>query len=161
MHIRLPTWATLALSLLAGVIAYLNQEVFSVPEPWHTLLTVGLTVLAALGIAPAVHGALRTALHLPYPAAISVSAALGTGAVALATIHINSILRSLLVGALTTLAGALVGPEASVVPVPVPAQRGAQGPSPLVGGSLTTSPPATTARPPSPEKPPPPPSPAP
>ena len=121
--LKIPSYVTLALSVLAGILAYLNQQTFGFAEPWHTLVTAGLAALATLGIAPAAHGALATALRLPYNVSLMLATAASSAAVGLATVSMDKTLRSVLVAALTAIAGMFGGTDLTSAkndPTPIP-----------------------------------------
>lgn len=115
-ELQLPSYVAITLSLVLGIIAYLNQQTFGFAEPWNTLVTAGIAAIAALGIAPAAHGALATVLKLPYNVAITFASIVSAAAVGLATVSMDAVVRAILVGALTALAGLLGG---TAFPTPV------------------------------------------
>jgi len=55
---------TTLLSLVAGVLAVLNQTSFDLVQPWKTALTVALVFLTGLGISPLTGPAFRNAFEV-------------------------------------------------------------------------------------------------
>ena len=108
--VRLPSWLTVSISALAGIVATVNVTSHPFSPRWSTAVTLGLTALATVGLGPLVHGRLAVVLHLPYRAALALGSGLGMATVGISTAAIDPALRGVLIGVLTALAGMLVGP---------------------------------------------------
>lgn len=120
-RLRIPTWATIALSVLAGVLSVLNITSFGFVAPWQNLVAVGLAALAALGIAPLTGPSLQTALHISHALALSLASLVSTAVVAVTTLSIDQTAKGIIAGVLTLLAGVLFGPAGGAAPAPAPA----------------------------------------
>lgn len=105
MKLNLPTWATTALALLAGLASVLNQTTFGFIQPWKSALTVGLVLVAGLGIGPLTGQAFRAALHLSQNVNTLIAAVLAAATVATTTLSLSTPLHAVLAGVLTVLAG--------------------------------------------------------
>lgn len=117
-RLGIPTWATVALSILAGVLSLLNLTTFGFGAPWQNLVAVGLAALAALGIAPLTGPGLQTALHISHALALSLASLVATAVIAVTTLSIDQTLKGVIAGILTLLAGVLFGPAGGSAPAP-------------------------------------------
>ena len=115
MKFNLPSILTTAASLVAGVLATLNQLVFHVGSNWYSAITVALVFISALGISPLFGGAwankFESVLHLPKQFSLAVSAALAAATVAVTTFHFDGTVKSAIVVTLTIFAGLGFAPE--------------------------------------------------
>ncbi len=134
MTLKVPSSATIVLSLLGGVLAVLNQTVLHLGSHWSTYITVGLVFLAGLGISPLVGKQFRSALHPSHQVSVIISAALSAAALVLTTINVSSGLKAILGGVLTFLAGIGFAP---IAPAPTPKPASAVTPGPPSAGSGT------------------------
>ena len=119
--IKLPSWLSVVLGAIAGILGGLNVATFGFGQPWSELVTFSCTGIAALGIAPLTHDALRNALHIPYPFALSVAGMLTTVNAGITATHWSNGAKGICVGLLTATAGALAGPEVPTPAKPTPA----------------------------------------
>ncbi len=110
MSLKLPTWATTALSLVAGALTVLNQTTFDLGSPWKVGLSVALVYLTGLGISPLVGNAFRNALGLSHGASVAISAVLSAAVLIITSVHMSTGLHAALVGIITVLAGVGFGP---------------------------------------------------
>jgi hypothetical protein len=82
--LKMPTWASAALSAIAGVLAVLNQ----VTVPWaagsdyKSYVTVALIFLGGLGISPLLGSAFKNVLHLPLWVSAIITSGLAAAGVA-------------------------------------------------------------------------------
>jgi hypothetical protein len=120
VKLNLPSWATVTLGAIAGILAVLNETVFSAGATWGAYITIALIFLAGLGISPLVGPAFRSALHLSAAVSILISSGLAALALALTTIHMSSALHAIL-GAALAFASAL-GFAPAVTPAVLPAK---------------------------------------
>ncbi len=118
--LRVPSWLTIGLSVVAGILSVLNVTTFGFAAPWQTVVTLALAALAALGISAATGPKLETILHLTHPASLAIAAVLSTLAVTITTLSINTTVKGILTGVVTVAAGVLCGPGPASVPVPAP-----------------------------------------
>lgn len=122
---KLPTWATIALSVLAGVLQLLNLTTFGFAPVWQEFVTIGVTALAAIGIAPLTGPALQNVLHITHAAALALASIFTTASVAVTQINgLGSTAQGIIVGVLALIAGVLfgaVGPTVTPAPAPAPA----------------------------------------
>lgn len=109
--VKLPSSVTLVLSAALGILSGLNVATFGLGAPWTQLVTFGCAALAAVGITPLAHQALRNVLHLTYPAALSIGGALTTLCAGITAASMNVTVKGVLVGLVTAAVGALVGPS--------------------------------------------------
>lgn len=118
--LKLPTWLTVGLSVVAGVLSVLNLTVFGFDPVYQELVTVGLAALAVLGISPLTGDALQNVLHISHAAALAAAGAFATATVAVSTSGIDPTVKNVVAAVLTLLGGVLVGPGVVQQPVPVP-----------------------------------------
>lgn len=131
--IQLPSWATAVGSAVLAVVGGLNVATFGLPAPWSQLVTFACAALAGIGLGPMTHAALRNALHLSMPAALTIAGAATTACAGVTTVSgVDSTLKGIIVGVLTGLAGVLVGPDAAPSPAPVPSPVPPTPPAPVV-----------------------------
>jgi hypothetical protein len=121
MNLKLPTLATLGLSLLAGVLVVLNVTAFGFGQPWLIGTTLALTFLAALGISPLTGASFKAALHLSNGISNAIAAALVALQLGLSTVTMSTGVHAILAGCITLLAG--LGFAPAVLPTPVPVAR--------------------------------------
>jgi hypothetical protein len=121
---KVPTWFSIALSVLAGVLQLLNLTTFGFAPTWQELVTVGVSALAAVGIAPLTGPALQTVLHISHAASLSLASLFATASVAVTTVSgLDQTAKGLIVGVLALIGGVLfggAGPSVPVVPPPAP-----------------------------------------
>ena len=120
MKIHIPSWLAIVLSVGAGILSVLNVAVFGFTAPWQDFVTIGLAVLAALGISPLTGQSLQTVLHISHAAALSLATALTTAVVAVTTLSMDKTLKGIIIGVLTLIAGVLFGPSVAPAPTPTP-----------------------------------------
>lgn len=113
--LKLPTWATTVLGLLAGVAAILNETTFHLPAQIHGGLAIGLVFLAGIGISPLVGASFRAALHLSQSVSVLLSSGLGALALAIHTLNVSEGLRGVLQGVLTFAAAIGFAPSVNEV----------------------------------------------
>lgn len=120
--LKLPTWATVGLSAVAGVLSVLNLTVFGLDPIWQELVTVGLAALAVLGISPLTGPALQNVLHISHAVALAAAGVFATATVGVSTSSLDGTTKNIIAAVLTVLGGVLIGPsvEPTVVPVPTP-----------------------------------------
>jgi hypothetical protein len=99
--LKLPSWASVSLGLVAGAAAVLNELAFSFTAEWRSFISVGLIFLAGLGIAPLVGSSFRAALHLSQTTSLFLTSALGALALGIHTLNISEGVRGILQGILT------------------------------------------------------------
>lgn len=134
MKLNLPSAVTTGLSLAAGVLATLNQFVFHIGSSWYSAVTVALVFLSGLGISPlfgqAFESKFKSIFHLGPSFSLIVSSAIAAVTIGVSTFHINGTVKSIVVVALTVLAGlgfaptttnVITPPKPSPTPAPVPA----------------------------------------
>jgi len=107
----LPSWATAALGLLAGVLAVLNEAAFGFEASWRSYISVVLVFLAGIGISPLVGPAFRAALHLSTSLTVLITSGLGALALAVHTLDMSEGLRGALQGVLVFAAGVGFAPS--------------------------------------------------
>ena len=117
MKLKLPTWLSIVLGAALGLVGALNVASFGFASPWSQLVTFACAGIAALGIAPLTHGALRTALHITYQQALVLAGFATSATAAVTATHWDSTLKGVVVGVLTAAAGVLAGPEGTAAPV--------------------------------------------
>lgn len=121
-RLRIPSGAAIALSVIAGVLSLLNVTTFGFAAPWQNLVTIGLTALAGIGIAPLTGAKLLNALHVSHALALSLASIFATASVAVTTLSIDQTAKGIIIGVLTLLAGVLFGPSDGPAPAaPAPA----------------------------------------
>jgi hypothetical protein len=98
MKLKLPSWATISLGVLAGILAVLNQTTFDIASPWKSYVTIALVFLSALGISPLVGEKFQSAVHLAPSVGIVISAALAALAVGLSTLSVSEGVKGLIQG---------------------------------------------------------------
>lgn len=127
MKLKMPSWLAIALGILAGLVGGFNVATFNLGQPWSELVTFGCAAIAALGVAPLAHEKLRNALHLGYPAALTLAGFMTTATAAVTATNWSASLKGVVVGILTSAAGMLAGPDSPTgavlppAPEPVPA----------------------------------------
>lgn len=104
-HARKPSSWTLVGSLVAGVLAVLNQTVIKAGSEWYQAITVALVFLSGIGISPLVGAQFRAALHLSARVSLVIASGMATVTVAISTFHFDGTIKTVLVAALTFLAG--------------------------------------------------------
>jgi len=114
--LKIPHWLTIGLGAVLGVVGALNVATFGLKSPWTELVTFLCAGAASLGVSPLVHGALRNALHLTFPAALSIAGGMTTLCTAVTATHWDSTIKGIVVGVLTAAAGVLAGPDALQAP---------------------------------------------
>jgi len=121
--IKLPTWATWVLALLAGVIELLNVTTFGFAPVYQNLVTIAGSFLAALGISPLTHDAIQNMLHLTHTAALSLATAFATASAFVTQLSgVSQTTKGIIIGVLALVAGVLFGPAGSTPsPAPPPA----------------------------------------
>ncbi len=112
MQLRLPSWATTLLGLVAGVLAILNEVTFGLSTEWRGYVSMALIFLAGLGISPLVGPAFRSALHVSNQASIAVSSVLAGLALVVHGVDLSTGLRGVLQGILTFAAAVGFAPAA-------------------------------------------------
>lgn len=120
--LKLPSWASVTLGLIAGVGAVLNEVAFSFTAEWRSFISIGLIFLAGLGIAPLVGPAFRAALHLSQTASLFISSALGALALAVHTLNVSEGVRGVLQGVLTFAAAVGFAPSTTVIEAKIEAK---------------------------------------
>lgn len=98
MKLKLPSWATITLGVVAGILAVLNQTTFDIATPWKAYVTIALVFLSALGISPLVGEKFQSAVHLAPSVGIVISAALAALAVGLSTLSVSEGVKGLIQG---------------------------------------------------------------
>ena len=122
LDFKMPKKLAIVLAILAGVVEGLNVTVFGLPPADQQWVTIGVSVMAILGINPLVGPALDTALHLTHATVIMIGTMDTAIIVAITTTSWASGLKETLVGVLTLIGGAVLGTPAPVVPItPAPA----------------------------------------
>ena len=119
MNLKLPSWLTISLGVLAGIVGALNVTTFDFAQPWSQFVTFGAAGLASLGIAPLTHSSLRNALHIQYPAALTIAGMITTACAGVTAISgLDQTWKGVIVGVLTAVAGVLAGPDSGAIPAP-------------------------------------------
>lgn len=121
--IGIPTIVVVVLSLLAGLLAVLNEVVFGFSTQWHAYFAIILIFLAGLGISPLLGPAFRAALHLPTWASALISAAMSAALLALSTAGMPHLAHAIIAAVLTVLSGLGFAPSAPIVPPVAKAAR--------------------------------------
>lgn len=111
------TYATLVASLIAGVLAVLNQTTFVLQNPWHEIVTYGLIFLAGFGITPLIGSAFQNAIHLPHVVTAGITSALVVLQGILSTVSLNGSVHAIIAGVIVVLAGLGFGTGPATVAV--------------------------------------------
>ena len=124
MKLNLPSTVTAGLSLVAGVLATLNQFVFHVGSNWYSAVTIALIFLAGLGISPlfgqAWEAKFKSLFHINSSLSLVISSAIGALAIAVTTFNFDSTIKSIIVVVLTVAAGLGFAPATTPAPMPAP-----------------------------------------
>lgn len=116
LQFHLPTWATTALALLAGLLQVLNTTTFGFVQPWRGAITVAVVFIAGLGIGPLAGSAFRAALHISQNLNVLINAVLAAAVVAVTTLSMGQPVRATILAVLTILAGLGFGTSPVVPP---------------------------------------------
>lgn len=120
MRIRIPSWATVGLGLLAGVLVALNQVSFGFEPPWHQVVLYGLVAISAFGISPLIGPDFANALHVSHRLMTVITTLLLTVAAAVQTLSISQDAKGIVLGIVTVI-GSLGFGSAGAAPTVAPA----------------------------------------
>ena len=110
----LPSKWTLILAAVAGlVVAFVQSNIIVLEAGWNEGVTVGLSILAVLGISPITGSSFRAILHLTNQQALAIAGALATVQVILTQVHLSSAWHGILAGVIAFAGGLGFAPTLS------------------------------------------------
>lgn len=113
--LKVPSWMTIALSVVAGALAVLNQSALSYGPTWKGYVTGALALLSAMGIGPLFGSRLRNVLHVTPQVTLVFATVLSASTVAVSALPEGGTVKTVAVGVLTVLSGLLLGPKVATV----------------------------------------------
>jgi hypothetical protein len=121
LKFTIPTWLTVILGLVGGILEYLNQASFHLASPWGQVITFGLYAVGVFGVSPLIHNAFRNALHISPQLATVITILLTLLAAAITTFSISADVKGVLEGIVAFAAFVGFGPALGVLPGPAAA----------------------------------------